>query len=310
MLCIRPRERTLPEALALAETSLNLATERNTPVLAANVVNGRAVVLGAMQRTGRVIDAQACDRAGASVLRRMTTGTAAWIDGPAIVLALALPHVAALYADATNRTLLNRNVRPFLRGFTRAGAMAHYFGREWISLRKRPAALLGFEVTRSGAVLIEVFLGGAQAIGLPVALQTVQERAIDRFMGKTPAGLQEIVPEVQLGVFLERFVENFGDSSAISMVDVPEVETPLWMRQTGEMDPWPVGAEPKVSMRVPIGYLELVFGGLAGDVLAPRWLYADVGSRANSDKLVDVPIEGATLQDMRRVVDDVIVRRR
>jgi hypothetical protein len=204
--------------------------------------------------------------------------------------------------------LLNRNVRPFLRAFTRAGAMAHYFGREWISLRKRPAALLGFDVTRSGAVLIEVFLGGAHSIALPTDLQTPDELVIDRFMGKTAAGLQDIVPEVRLEVFLERFVEAFGDSAAASMVDVSAPETPSWMLVTDLMDPWSRGYEPRALVRVPIGYLELGVDSstrrLGGDVLAPRWLYGDVVVSAARDKLVDVPIEGASLDDMLRMVDE------
>ncbi len=55
-------------------------------------------------------------RAAAKVLRRATTGTAAFLGGRGVVWTLALPHAAALAPDATARTLLNRNVRGFLKG--------------------------------------------------------------------------------------------------------------------------------------------------------------------------------------------------
>ena len=70
------------------------------------------------------------------VVRRRTTGTAAWIGRRALWCSLALPAVDALYDDATLPTLLNRNVRPWLRGFTRSGIPAAYFGRECERLQR------------------------------------------------------------------------------------------------------------------------------------------------------------------------------
>ena len=105
-----PSPRPLAEALALATALLERAAGGEAQI-AASLLDGPAVVLGALQRAGRVVDVAACATAGTPVLRRCTTGTAAYIGGRAILWTLALPHVAALHPDATPRTLLNRNVR-------------------------------------------------------------------------------------------------------------------------------------------------------------------------------------------------------
>ena len=312
MAVVRPKERSLVDALALSELLLAHAEARGTTALSVSVVHGPAVILGAMQRTGRVVDLRACERAGAAVLRRATAGTAAWIGEAGILVALALPHVAAIAEDATARTLLNRNVRPFLRAFTRAGAMAHYFGREWISVRKRPAALVGFDVTRKGAVLIEVMMGFEQAIALPVELATSDERAVDRFMGKTPAGLSEIVSDQQCMQFAERLAQAMVPEGANHILEEALVTKGAnhFSAITSDMDPLPIGFVPQTLVRVPIGYLETAVAQddpaqswLGGDVLAPRWLYADVVAQRRSLSSRSVPIEGATLEDMLRAAN-------
>src|SRR5262249_45622126 len=150
-------------------------------------------VLGRSQHVARVLDMDACAPSGVRVLRRVTSGTAAYIDGCAVVCTLALPHVAALFADATAATILNRNVRPFLRGFGRAGLVAHYFGREWIAVHQRPAALLGFETTFAGALVIELLVAFDSPLAIPAALASPAERAVDRWLGKTPVGVRELL---------------------------------------------------------------------------------------------------------------------
>src|SRR5690348_7174186 len=99
--------RPLPEALALGPALLARAERDQIPLVAASLVQGPAVVLGAVQRAGRVVDLDACADAGVLVYRRATTGTAGWIGGRAYLFTVGLPHVAALLPDATPRTLLN-----------------------------------------------------------------------------------------------------------------------------------------------------------------------------------------------------------
>src|SRR5690349_12583757 len=107
-------ERTVAAALGLGPALLARAEAERAIFAAASLVAGPAVVLGAAQRAGRVVDLNACATMGTIVLRRATTGTAAYIGQHGLVWSLALPHVAAIVPDATPRTLLNRNVRPFL----------------------------------------------------------------------------------------------------------------------------------------------------------------------------------------------------
>jgi hypothetical protein len=312
MLVVDPKNRPLADALALSRALLTCAQERGSVVISASVVTGPAVILGAMQRAGRVVDMRACAEASVSVLRRTTTGTAAWMGGEGLVLALGLPHVAAIEADATGRTLLNRNVRPFLRALTRAGAMAHYFGREWISVKKRPAALLGFDVTRTGAVLMEVFVGLDQSIGLPVELTAIEERAVDRFQGKAPASLHEVLPDAQGSHLASRLLAVIaGDASSSLDFDAATLERFRYERIVDGRDPLPPGFVPEKLERVPIGYVETAVlqdepsakKWLGGDVLAPRWLYADLAEGETSP--VSTPIDGATVADLMRVMSDV-----
>lgn len=285
---------------------LRVSEASSEPVLAASLVQGPAVVLGAKQRAGRVLNLEACEKVGTPVMRRATTGTAAWLPELGIVFALALPNVASLLPDATARTLLNRNVRLFLKGFTKAGVLAHYFGREWISLRKQPAALLGFEVTRTGAVLIEVLVGFDEPTALPAYLATSEERALDRWQGKSVVSVREVFPDATIEAFatnvIEAMVERAGAqatafASTISLEEVPPI--------TDEVDPAPQGFVLQPLARVPIGYVEAAYAPdephrrwLGGDVLAPTWVYDDIAAGKGNAEMGEVAIDGATVLDL------------
>src|SRR5207249_4564125 len=65
-------------------------------------------------------------------------------------------------------------------------AVAQYFGREWIAVQHRPAALLGFEALADGRIVFEVLAGLEAPIALPAALAAEEERAVDRWRGKEP----------------------------------------------------------------------------------------------------------------------------
>lgn len=310
MQVVHLEERSVPEALALSGAALSIAEQQQAAVLTASVVRGPAVILGAMQHAGRVVELRACEEAHVPVYRRMSTGTAAWMGGAGLVLSLALPHVAWIEADATARTLFNRNVRSFLRAFSRAGAMAHYFGREWISLKQRPGALLGYDVTRTGEVLIEVITGFDQSIALPAELTTIHERAIDRFSGKTPTSLKEVLPDARIESFGARVIEGLVEHMGKPISTVESIASELPRAVTDARDPLPNGLVPKSLERVPIGYLDVAVlqdepqtrAWLGGDVLAPRWLYEAATQRADVASLGSVPIDGAKVEDLVRAM--------
>jgi hypothetical protein len=267
-------------------------------------VEGPAVVLGAVQRAGRVVDLPACAAAGVRVLRRTTTGTAAFVEGKAVLWTLALPRVDALLPDATPRTLLNRNVRPFLKALRSAGLTAHYFGREWIAVRHRPAALLAFEVLEGGAVLIEVLAGVDHPIGLPFALAAPAEREIDRWLGKIPIALAEggeRVPAARpIALSSVEAITALAGAAAEPSVSAPNVGLIVHPD-----DPVPPGLELGPVVRVPIGWLDTAFdratgrAWLGGDVLAPTAVLAAIAA-GDTPAALDAPIEGATLADLAR----------
>jgi hypothetical protein len=293
------------EALALGPALLARAAADRIPVLAASVVFGPAIVLGAMQRAGRVVLLPACAEAGVTVFRRATTGTAAYVGGLGIVWSLALPHVASLAPDATPRTLLNRNVRGFLKGLGQVGALAHYFGREWIAVRRRPAAILGFDVTREGAVLLDVLAGVDTPIAVPEALAADDERAVDRWRGAEPIALGEVVRadphDVARSVMDAVASRAPGTTEAVAFTDVARLP-PV----TREHDPMPEGFTPRPGLRVPIGWIDAGYdeasqrAWIGGDVLAPVHVFAALADGKEPEG--DGPIEGATLEDLRAAV--------
>jgi hypothetical protein len=299
---LEPREVTLGEALALGP----VMHARSEVSLAASVVRGPAVVLGAGQRAGRVLQLDACAAAGTAVYRRATSGTAAYVGDRAVLWTLALPHVAALASDATPRTLLNRNVRGFLDGLRRAGgALAHYFGREWISVERRPAALLGFEVSLEGAVLIEVIAGMDASVALPEALVTGEERAVDRWLGKTAAALGEVTADDALTIAGEVMKAVALRSATPIAGPPPGPVTPL-PSLSGAGSPMPPGFVAGPGMHVPIGWLDTGIHRatgevwLGGDALAATYVYRGV---ARGDlRPGEVAMTGASLGDLHEAV--------
>ena len=304
MRSLAPREASPGEALALGPALLSRAESDRVPWIAATVVRGPAVLLGAAQRAGRVVRLDACAAASTPVIRRATAGTAAYVGDRAIVWSLALPGVAALAPDATPRTLLNRNVRGFLRGLSRAGAVAHYFGREWISVRHRPAALLGFETTTGGAVLIEVIAGVDAPVALPASLATADEQAVDRWLGKVPAGLGEVLggDALEIAAVVMSTVSRW--SATPDEPQAPFAITPL-SPVTREDDPMPPGFVARPGARVPIGWIDVGADPatgqvwIGGDVLVPSHVRAAI---ARGEEPGDVPVEGATIADLRDAV--------
>lgn len=303
MRIVDPAPRPLAEALALAPALLALASSGDAAITA-SLVEGPAVVLGALQRAGRVVDLAACATAGTIVLRRCTTGTAVYIGQRAILWTLALPHVAALQPDATPRTLLNRNVRGFLAGLSRGGAPAQYFGREWIAIDHRPAALLGFEALPDGRIVIEVFAGLDATIALPFALCADEERALDRWRGKEPLALGAADPEALALQVIEAVAARAG--ARREHVDPPtalEIPAPI----TDPRDPVPAGLALTAPSRAPVGWIDAAAAfapdrlWIGGDALVASFAVsalADAIARGETPAPSKAPIDGASWSDL------------
>ena len=147
-------------------------------VLTVARVRSSACVLGAFQRASQ-IDA----RAGELVVARGSGGPEVMVGAGTVWMHLALAHPGALVA-CDHARIVNRYVRPLLRALTRSGATAQWAGRDWIGVRARPAAWVGFaHDATSGRTAIEAFL----AVRTPFARG---ERG--SFRGKVPGTLEEI----------------------------------------------------------------------------------------------------------------------
>ena len=217
-------DRTIEQALDAAPTLLAAARKEGAACLAASLLHGPAVLLGKDQEAPRVLDEARCREAGVPVLRRSTSGPAAFAGRRALLFTLALPHVAALFPDASIRTLLNRNVRPFLRGITAAGAQAFYFGRDWVSVHKRPAMALGTDVAEDGAILVEAIAGLDEPFVVPGELMSEEERAADRFLGRVPVALVEVLPSGTTPELLVRCVADaFAARASTPVVARPDL---------------------------------------------------------------------------------------
>lgn len=191
-----PHDGSLP---AMASASWHALREPLIHPVELRVGWGRegGTILGSFQRAGD---------APAGAVRRATGGAAVRVGEGTLHVVLALASPSALVPCDEDK-ILNRHVRPLLRALTRSGALAHYFGRDWLSVGHRPAAYVAFAHLRAtGRTVVEAFI----AVATPFALE---ERA--SYMQKAPATLEELRGAPVDRAKLERAVRAaFGDSLA------------------------------------------------------------------------------------------------
>jgi hypothetical protein len=186
---------------------------------------GDAMVLGAFQR-------RASADAGV-VVRRGTGGPAVRVGSGTVWMALVLPRVDAL-TSCDEAHLVNRYVRPLLRALTKCGCLAHFFGRDWVSVKHRPAAWVGFgHDAGSGRAVVEAF----------VARETpfdVGPRA--SYLGKEPGTLAQIVgASVDEARLVDAIVEAYAGAYGRAAIDRGEVGVAGGSEVGSEVDvepPW------------------------------------------------------------------------
>lgn len=297
MIVVPLAERALEHALALGSALL----AKGALGLAVSALRGPSVILGQHQHTARVLDVDAAAKRGVTVARRATAGTAMVAGGEALFVSLALPQVNSLFPDATFRSILNRNVRPLLRGLTSAGVEAHYFGREWVSAKRRAVAVLGFDVTAEGAVLVEALMGMDAPVAVPADIASADERAVDRYKGHPPAALRELVQSITTERLGEALIAAYSAAAKGASIEGEDIESPFFDSAPGHRPP--EGASLHSPERIPIGWLErasLSDGKpwIGGDVLAPRWLLDKI---AQEEPLpADLPLDGVKIADLTR----------
>ncbi|HYJ08548.1 MAG TPA: hypothetical protein VEX18_06055 [Polyangiaceae bacterium] len=294
-------ETDLEGALLLGPQALALAEGGQATLLSA-YVEAEALVLGALQLETTLRERSPA-RFDQRIARRTTTGTEAQCSGPTLFHALALPRVDTLFSDASARTLLNRNLRAFLRGYTAAGVPLRYFGTEVLALLGHPVALVGYDVSASGAVLIEVMVGLEHPCVVRPALKREPPAALYPLLRRAPPAAE----------FLRSAVSGFAARLEATCVDV-----------TGQLSSGarstvtePTGVP--VSVAIPLGVVEAVprpVPRIFGDLLVSRAALARVeaaaraaleaGHRPGSDvlaPLLGAPLDGARPADILAALD-------
>lgn len=283
----------LRDALALGPALRERAAESGVPVLAASTFDEPGIVLGALQVSGRVLR----DPRAVAAHRRATSGTGLSFTDGGVLFSLALPSVDAVLRDATPATVLNRNLRLFLAGFARAGIAATYLGREWLTHRHRPFAVVGLDADPVGTVLLELFVARRGSFAIPAEIASDLEVACDRYRGKLPAGLDEIT-ELEPSSLAARVLEGVADRAGSRLREVaPPPLGPRLADASQPLSPLPEGSVLAPSLPIPIGQLDLgldpegrVFVG--GDLLGP------VHALGFSSEPPSFAVLGATWEDV------------
>ncbi len=151
--------------------------------LSVHGLDREALVLGAFQRASSV-GASSVSPDARPVVARVSGGPVVAVGRGTLHVVLALAKIDVL-EPCTPRQIVNRHVRPLLRALTASGATARFFGRDWIDVKSRPTAWVGFaHDTTTGRAVLEAFI----AVSSPFA---VQPRAA--YLGKEPGTLDAIV---------------------------------------------------------------------------------------------------------------------
>ena len=145
--------------------------------------------------------------------------------GPGTVhVALALASPGALIACDEKR-IVNRLVRPLLRALTKVGCLAHFFGRDWVSVNHRPVAWVGFaHDAASRRTLFEAFI----AVKTPFHVSDWAS-----FLGKSPGTLESVGgTPIEPGRLVDATVAAYLAAWA---VEGREVETPEVMEEAEDL---------------------------------------------------------------------------
>jgi hypothetical protein len=229
-----------PAAALERATAAWRALDASCPVaMYGATLRGDAWLLGAHQHAGQVLPGREPGAAGGApplVLRRPSGGVAVRAGEGVSYFALALYDRSSLMPCPRSR-ILNRNVRGALAGFRKAGVIAHYFGRDFLSVDARPAAYVGWAARADGRVLLEFFICESSSCFIAPRELGYPARTNDPFRGKEPWTLQQAVGTV-IGAekrepvrgrsLLEHVARGYQTGFAAEVVQSPIPEA--WLR--------------------------------------------------------------------------------
>jgi hypothetical protein len=257
-----------------------------------NARSGEALVLGAFQRSSEMASTET-----RPLLRRGSGGASAVVGPGTVWIQLVLARPDALVAACTPEKLLNRHVRPLLRAITRVASIpASYFGRDWVSVAHRPAALVAFGHDAATArCLFEAIV----AVSTPFAPSVRPS-----FLGKEPATLEEIAG---------RPIDAVAVADAIASAyrgiasDVHELELPAPAR-TSELPV--VESEPEWRARREEAIGTVAAGrDASGRLRVGGELMASRDAIARLEDLVAALPPDASPDDVGRAVDEALTTR-
>ncbi|HEY4013213.1 MAG TPA: hypothetical protein VGM06_07735 [Polyangiaceae bacterium] len=199
--------------------------------------------------------------------RRGSGGPEVAVGEGTVHVELSLEHPGA-FGGADARRIVNRSVRPLLRGLTRvlgAAGPASYFGRDWVSAAGAPCAWVGFAhdaTTRRTSFEAFVAVRAPFAAGPRASFRGKEPRSLEAVAGRSldPAAVAEAVVEAYVAAAkgeVELFVEPEPAPTAPSSGD-PYAD-PAWAA-TAEEAIGLVGAGPDARGVFRVG----------GDLLASR----------------------------------------
>jgi hypothetical protein len=275
-------------ALELGGRALEWTETHGRALLASASFTAQALVLGRLQRED-TLRARSPARFDVQVARRATTGTEAQLEGAVLYHALALPRVDALFSDASARTLLNRNLRPLLRGYAAAGVPFRYFGTEVLAVLGHPVALVGYDQTAAGAVLIEVLIGLENPCVVRPALKREPPAALYPLLRRSPP-VHELLLAAVNGV-----VDRLGAIPSDVAASLPPASA------TANYQPPTANSPPPATVSIPLGVVEAVVAPavrVSGDLLVGRAALSQVEAHAQALLASGQPISDACLTPM------------
>lgn len=291
-------------ALATGAVLLESVAEADSPaaVLYGAGLTGKAVALGRWQRAEDALDLEAAQQAEVEILRRSTGGPTAAAGQGILYVALCLRHASAFMTCPPDR-VLNRNVRGVLGGLSLSGIPAHYFGREWLSVARRPAAYIGWDRLEDGRVMLEFFIARSKPFFPGEELVGYPKRKEKPFLGKEPVTLGELAEgeldtDTMVRWIAEGHASRFGDTVSPSQSSLTDAE-----RKAAKSDPDEFRWEPPAE---------------DDDEPALRWSkphavpvgWVSAGARLDEDgNLADVRVAGDFFQDHEapRILRDKLV---
>jgi hypothetical protein len=289
---IRAGERSAQELAAHSRGALDRSLAEPAQLWVA-IARDDAVLVGAFQRGAGMAPEW-------PLVRRGSGGPEIRVGPGTVHVALALAHPGALRGFADERRIVNRAVRPLLRALAKTGGLAHFFGRDWISVAHHPVGWVGFaHDAASRRTLFEAFVGvrtpfalgpRASFLGKAVAtLESLREGPLE------PPGSRGFTAERLASAVVDAYVAQAGgDARDLAPAEVAATATGAGDDPRAD-PPWTATCEEAIGL---VGAGPDARGVLrvGGDLLVSRDALARLEER----------LAGATRADVPRVVDETL----